>query len=70
VPLPQVQAAIRDLRQAHRQLLRLVDSLDPDDWYRYVPYGEWTVKDLVAHLVGDMSPVSYTHLTLPTNREV
>ena len=56
MPLPQVQAAIRDLRQAHRQLLRLVDSLSPDDWYRYVPYGEWTVKDLVAHLVGDMSP--------------
>lgn len=56
MPLPQVQAALRDLRQAHRQLLRLVDSLSADDWYRYVPYGEWTVKDLVAHLVGDMSP--------------
>jgi len=56
MPLPQVQAAIRDLRRAHRELLRLVDALSPEDWDRYVPYGEWTVKDLVAHLVGDMSP--------------
>jgi hypothetical protein len=45
-----------DLRLAHRDLLRVVDSLADDDWSRYVPYGEWTVKDLVAHCVGDMSP--------------
>jgi hypothetical protein len=54
--LPVVQAAMADLRAAHRDLLRTVDSLTEADWQRYVPYGEWTVKDLVAHCIGDMSP--------------
>jgi hypothetical protein len=54
--LPAVEAAAEDLRQAHRQLLRLVDSLSEADWERPVPYGEWTVKDLIAHVIGDMSP--------------
>jgi uncharacterized protein (TIGR03083 family) len=56
VPLPAAIAAIEDLRRAHRELLRVVDSLRDADWDRYVPYGEWTVKDLVAHAIGDMSP--------------
>ncbi len=54
--LPQALAAVVDLQQAHRDLLRVVDSLTPEDWARGVPYGEWTVKDLVAHAIGDMSP--------------
>ncbi len=54
--LPIVEAAMDDLRLAHRELLRVVDSLSDDDWARYVPYGNWTVKDLVAHSIGDMSP--------------
>ena len=54
--LPLVEAAMDDLRLAHRGLLRLVDSLSDGDWSRHVPYGEWTVKDLVAHSIGDMSP--------------
>lgn len=54
--LPIVQAAMEDLRLAHRELLRVVDSLTDADWERAVPYGEWTVKDLVAHCIGDMSP--------------
>jgi len=54
--LPVVEAAMQDLRLAHRELLRVVDSLSDSDWDRYVPYGEWTVKDLVAHCIGDMSP--------------
>jgi uncharacterized damage-inducible protein DinB len=54
--LPVVEAAIDDLRRAHRELLWVVDSLAGDDWQRGVPYGEWTVKDLVAHVIGDMSP--------------
>jgi len=54
--LPQAQAAVEDLQQAHRELLRVVDSLAEADWERAVPYGEWTVKDLVAHAIGDMSP--------------
>ena len=54
--LPLVEAAMDDLRIAHRELLRVVDSLSDDDWSRYVPYGDWTVKDLIAHCIGDMSP--------------
>ncbi len=54
--LPVVEAAMDDLRLAHRELLRVVDSLSDADWERYVPYGDWTVKDLVAHTIGDMSP--------------
>src|SRR5438552_1076257 len=51
-----VEAAVEDLRLAHRELLRVVDSLAEADWERSVPYGEWSVKDLVAHVIGDMSP--------------
>ncbi len=54
--LPQALAAVVDLQHAHRELLRVVDSLKPEDWGRGVPYGDWTVKDLVAHCIGDMSP--------------
>jgi hypothetical protein len=54
--LPQALAAVVDLQHAHRELLRVVDALKPADWARGVPYGEWTVKDLVSHCIGDMSP--------------
>jgi hypothetical protein len=32
--LPLVEAAMDDLRVAHRDLLRVVDSLSDDDWAR------------------------------------
>jgi len=54
--LPLVEAAMDDLRLAHRGLLRVVDSLSDADWQRPVPYDEWTVRDLIAHAIGDMSP--------------
>ncbi len=54
--LPTALAAVVDLQRAHRDLLRVVDALSPEDWSRGVPYGEWTIKDLVAHCIGDMSP--------------
>lgn len=54
--LPTAQHAAVDLQHAHRELLRIVDALSPEQWGRGVPYGEWTVKDLIAHLVGDLSP--------------
>jgi hypothetical protein len=54
--LPQVEAAVEDLRHADGELLGVVDSLSAGDWERHVPYGEWTVKDMVAHAIGDMSP--------------
>src|SRR3990167_106902 len=56
MPLPLVQAAVDDLRRAPRALLAVVDSLSDSDWERPVPYGDWTVKDLIAHAVGDLSP--------------
>jgi len=56
VTLPQALAAVVDLQHAHRELLRVVDALKPADWERGVPYGEWTVKDLISHCIGDMSP--------------
>jgi Mycothiol maleylpyruvate isomerase N-terminal domain len=56
VALRVVEAAVEDLTRSHRELLRLVDSLAEKDWERPVPYGEWTVKDTVAHVIGDMSP--------------
>jgi len=56
MPLPQVAAAVEDLQHAHREILRVVDDLSPDDWGRHVPHGDWTIKDLIAHAIGDMSP--------------
>src|SRR5437867_2183954 len=56
MPLPVAQAAVDDLTRSHRELLRLVDSLTESEWERPVPYGDWTVKDLIAHVIGDMSP--------------
>ena len=50
------QHAVVDLEHAHRELLRVVDALSPEEWDRGVPYGDWTIKDLIAHLVGDLSP--------------
>ncbi len=56
MPLPQVEAAVEDLQHAHREILRVVDDLSPEDWGRFVPHGDWTIKDLIAHAVGGMSP--------------
>jgi hypothetical protein len=56
MPLTIAEAAVEDLTRSHRELLRLVDSLSDGDWERPVPYGDWTVKDLIAHAIGDMSP--------------
>ena len=53
--LPVAEAAIADTQEARRQLLELVDSLSEADWSRPVPYGQWTIKDLMAHVIGDMT---------------
>jgi len=53
--MPVAEAAIADIQEARRQLLELVDSLSPADWSRPVPYGQWTIKDLLAHVIGDMT---------------
>src|SRR3972149_87321 len=56
MPLPLARAAVGDLQHAPRELLRVVAALSDADWERPVPYGEWTVKDLITHCIGDMSP--------------
>lgn len=53
--LPVAEAAIADTEEARREFAALVDSLSPADWSRPVPYGQWTVKDVVAHVVGDLT---------------
>ena len=46
------------MRDAAPQTIYLAD---------YTPYG-FIIDDVALHF--DLDPVSYTHLTLPTNREV
>jgi uncharacterized protein (TIGR03083 family) len=45
---------VLDLFPAERTaLLALLESLPPDDWHKPTIAGEWTVKDVAAHLVAD-----------------
>ena len=43
--------------------IRSTWSEDDQKWY-------FSIVDVVAALTESQNPVSYTHLTLPTNREV
>jgi hypothetical protein len=47
-----VHDAVLDMHMARNELLRALDDVGPDDWDRYVPYGDRTLHDLVAHLAG------------------
>ena len=59
--LPVAEAAIADMQEARRKFIAVVNSLSPGDWSRPVPCpadpsgGPWTVKDAVAHVIGDMT---------------
>jgi uncharacterized protein (TIGR03083 family) len=45
---------VLDLFPAERRaLLVLLESLLPDDWFKPTIAGDWTVKDIAAHLVAD-----------------
>ena len=45
---------VLDLFPVEREaLLALLESLPPDDWFRPTVAGNWTVKDIAAHLVAD-----------------
>ena len=45
------QAALRkDLVEAQRALLDLLDQVGPEDWLRPSPNEGWTVRDLLTHL--------------------
>jgi hypothetical protein len=45
-----VAAAVEDMRAARDELVSALDEVGPEDWGRYVPYGERTLHDLLAHL--------------------
>ena len=64
-----VQDAALKMRQHHVGDLVVIDQ--PDD--EKLPVGIITDRDIVVEVLGnglDPATVSYTHLTLPTNREV
>lgn len=47
---PFVHDAVQDMQIARDVLEAAFDALSDDDWRRYVPYGVWTVRDLLAHV--------------------
>ena len=62
-----VQLALRDLRDDHGDRLVVMADLCLDE---YTDHGHCGVLDENGRVDNDATPVSYTHLTLPTNREV
>src|SRR6476620_12441862 len=40
----------RELEQAQRELLEVLDGVGPDGWSRPSPNEGWTVRDLLVHL--------------------
>jgi uncharacterized protein (TIGR03083 family) len=54
MPRPPDPVLVVDLFPRERTaLLELLDALGPDDWAAPLASGDWTVKDVVGHLVGD-----------------
>ena len=53
-----------DLQQKLNDGWKLVDVREDDEWM----YGHHSEAEHIK--MGDITAVSYTHLTLPTNREV
>ena len=45
-----VAAAVEDMRAAREDLMSALAEVGPDDWRRYVPYGDRTLHDLLAHI--------------------
>lgn len=51
------------LQTAFDRFMRLIESLDPEDWIQPTPCTEWNVHDMVAHQAGGYaSGVSYAEL--------
>ncbi|HSG48118.1 MAG TPA: maleylpyruvate isomerase N-terminal domain-containing protein [Longimicrobiales bacterium] len=53
-------------RPLHQELVRLLRSLEPADWDRPTVAGQWTVKDVAAHLLdGQCRRLSFQRDGLP-----
>ena len=60
-------AAVRSLaRREREQFAELLAGLTDDQWDAPSLCSGWSVREVAAHTVAYLSPVSYTHLTLPT----
>ena len=59
---------------ANQEIYKEIKKLDTKVLDYFVIDPEWTVRTIMIHIAGAShlygQPVSYTHLTLPTNREV
>ena len=51
--LPAIEAAIDDIRVAHRDLLRAVDSVAEDAWDEASQDPDWTYRDVLAHVASN-----------------
>jgi hypothetical protein len=49
---PFVHSAVLDMQMARAELMSALGDVGPGRWGRYVPYGERTLHDLLAHLAG------------------
>ena len=47
-----------------------LENVDEQTWVSDSTSDGWTIEDIAFHLSVSVGAVSYTHLTLPTNREV
>ncbi len=47
-----IEHALFDMEQARGELLREIARVTEADWSRFVPFGHWTLKDLLAHVAG------------------
>lgn len=50
MPQERIAAIRRDLVEAQRDLLDILDRVGPNDWLRPSPNEGWTVRDLLIHL--------------------
>ena len=51
--LPEIEAAMDDIRVAHRVLLRAVDSVADEAWDEPSPDADWTYRDVLAHVASN-----------------
>ena len=66
---PEGNFLVERLNQIFKKTLAHVCKLQPRQWHKFVPLVLWSIREARNQTLGT-SPVSYTHLTLPTKRIV